>query len=111
MRRHIGVIYKGIDVISTSVAPLVGVVCFREQEVGRVIDSWLGVGVCCVGSSEGEVEGSSWVLWLDGTTDGELGTLQHRQPLLLALRNPLYGGEERNVWLKQRICKKTNVIG
>ena len=76
-----------------------------------MIDSWQGVGVCCVGSSEGEVEGASWVLWLDGTDDGELETLQHRQPLLLAIRNPLYGGGEADVWLKQRICRKTKVIG
>ena len=98
------------DLINTAVVSLVGVVCCRKQEVGRVIDSWLGVGVCCGGSSEGEVEGACWVLWLDGTADGEVGTLQHLQPLLLALRNPVYGGEG-DVRLKQQICIKTEVIG
>ncbi|KAF3839038.1 hypothetical protein F7725_017755 [Dissostichus mawsoni] len=29
------------DVINTAVASLVGGLCSREQEVGRVIDSWL----------------------------------------------------------------------
>ena len=62
---------KNIDVVNTAVVPLVGVVCCRKQEVGRVIDSWLGVVVCCVGSSEGELEGASWVLWLDGAAHGE----------------------------------------
>ena len=57
--------------INTSVVPLVGVVCCRKQEVGRVIDSWLGV----VGSSGGEVEGASCILWLDGAADDEAGTL------------------------------------
>ena len=99
------------DVINTAVVSLVGVVCCRKQEVGRVIDSWLGVGVCCVGSSEGEVEGSSWVLWLDGTDDGEVETLNLLKPLLLALRNPKYGGKEANVRLKQQICNKTEMIG
>ena len=54
------------------------VCCVRISEVYcRVSDSWLGVGVCCVGSSEGEVEESSWILWLDGTDDGETGTSEH----------------------------------
>ena len=64
-----------------------------------VIDSCLGVGVCCVVSSEGELEGASWVLCLDGTPDGEGGTLHHLLPLLLALRNPLHGGDEGDGWL------------
>ena len=110
MRRHIGVVYNHIDVISTSVAPLVGVVCFVKQEVGRVIDSWLGVVVCCVGSREGEVEGTSCVLWLDGAADGEVGTFQHLLPLLLPLGNPIYSGEYADVWLEQQICKKTRMI-
>ena len=60
-----------------------------------MIDSCLG---------EGEVEGASWVLWLDGAADGEAGTLHHLLPLLLALRNLLYGGEEADDWLKEQIC-------
>ena len=76
-----------------------------------VIDSWLDVGVCGVGSSEGEVEVASWVLWSDGAADGEVVTLHHLQPLLLALRNPLNGVYEGDVWLKQHICNKTEVIG
>ena len=93
--------------INTAVVPLVGEVCYRKQEVGMVIDSWLGVVVCCVGSSEGEVEGASWVLWLDGAADGETVTLHHLWPLMLALRNPVHGGgEEGDVWIKWQICKK-----
>ena len=65
-----------------------------------MIDSWLDVGVCGVGSSEGEVEVASWVLWLDGAADGEAGTLYHLQPLLLALRNPVNGAYEGDDWLK-----------
>ena len=68
---------RNIDVINTAVVPLVGVVCFRKQEVSRVIDSGQGVGVCCVGSSEVEVEGASRVLWLDGAADGEAGNLKN----------------------------------
>ena len=34
---------ENVDVINTAVVPSVGVVCGREQEVGRVIDSWQGV--------------------------------------------------------------------
>ena len=47
----------------------------------------MGVGVHCVGSSEGEVEEASWVLWPDGACDAEAKTLHHLQPLLLAFRN------------------------
>ena len=107
MREHIGVIYNNIDVISTAVIPLMRVICFRIREVGRVIDSWLGVVVCCVGSSEGEVEEASCILWLDGTADGEVGTFPHLMPLLLPLRSPVYSGEYSDVWLKQEICNKT----
>ena len=42
-----------------------------------VIDSRLDVGVCGVGSSEGEVEVASWVLWSDGAADCEVVTLHH----------------------------------
>ena len=118
MRQHIGVIYNNTDVINTSVAPLVGVVCIRVGEVGRVIDSWLGVVVCGVGSSEGEVEGASCVLRPDGADDAEVGTLQHLLPLLLPRRNPVCSGEplllprrdpvcsggRADVWLEQQIC-------
>ena len=102
---------RDIEVINTAVVALVGVVCFRKQEVSRVIDSCQGVGVCGVGSSEGEVEGTSRVLWLGGAGDGEVGTLHHLQPLLLALRNPVNRVDHGDVWLKQHICKKTEVIG
>ena len=105
---------KNMDVINTAVIPLVGGVRCRKQEVGKqevvkVTDSWLGVVVCRVGSSEGEVERASWILWLDGATDGEVGTLHYLQPLLLSLRNPIYGGEEGDVWLKQQICNKIKI--
>ena len=85
--------FRNIGVINTAVVPLVGVVCFRKQEVSRVIDSCQGVGVCCVGSSEGEVEGTSRVLWLGGARDGEVGTLHH------LLRIPVDGGEYCDVWI------------
>ena len=40
---------RNTDVINTTVVPLVGVaVGHGKQEVGRVIDSLLDVGVCCV---------------------------------------------------------------
>lgn len=39
------VMRKNIEVINTSVASVVGGLCSRKQEVGRVIDSWLGVVV------------------------------------------------------------------
>ena len=71
-----------------------------------MIDSRQDVCVCGVGSSEGEVEGASWVLWLDGASDGETGTLHHPLPLLLALGNPLHGGEEADGWLRQQICEE-----
>ena len=71
-----------------------------------MINSGLGVGVCCVGSGEGEVEVASWVLWLDGASDGEAGTIEHLQSLLLALGNPVHGGYKGDDWLKQQICNK-----
>ena len=99
-----------VDVIHTAVVPLVGVVCGRIQEVGRVIDSWLGVAACCVGSSEGEGEDTSWVLWLDGAGDGEVVTLHHPWPLMLAPRKPVHeGGGEADVWIHGQICNKTEV--
>ena len=55
----------------------------------------LGVGVHCVGSSEGEVEEASWVLWLDGAPDAEAETLDHLQPLLLAFRNGVHKDRQR----------------
>ena len=60
-----------VDLINTAVVSLVGVVCSREEEVGRVIDSWAGASQGCVGAGEGEVEGASWDLWLDGAGDIE----------------------------------------
>ena len=62
--------------------------------------------MCCVGSSEGEVEGASWVLWSDGAADGEVVTLHHLQPLLLALRDTTNGVYKGDVWLKQHICNR-----
>ncbi|KAF3857660.1 hypothetical protein F7725_010861, partial [Dissostichus mawsoni] len=55
------------QVINTAVVSLVGGLCSREQEVGAVIDSWLGVVV----SGGAEQEGASWVLRLDGAADAE----------------------------------------
>lgn len=92
---------KNMDVINAAVVSLVGGLCSRKQEVGRVIDSWLGVVGCCVGGGEGELEGASWVLWLDGAADGEAGAPGHMKPLLLGLRDPVHGGH-RDVWLNQQ---------
>ena len=84
-----------------------------------MIDSWQDVGVCCVvtavvslvgvvcfivigSSSEGEVEGASWVLWLDGASDGEVG---EAEDLLLDPQDPVDGGGHRDVGLRQQVCK------
>ncbi|KAF3856153.1 hypothetical protein F7725_016876 [Dissostichus mawsoni] len=56
----------------------------REQEVGAVIDSWLGVVV----SGGAEQEGASWVLRLDGAADAEGGASEHLEPLLLGPGDP-----------------------
>lgn len=68
---------ENVEVINTAVVSLVGGLCCRKLEGGRVIDSWLGVVVCCVGGDEGELEGASWVLWLDGADDGEIRAHQY----------------------------------
>ena len=68
---------NNVEVINTAVVSLVGGLCSRKQEGCGVIDSWLGVVVRCVGGGEGELEGASWVLWLDGAADGEVGAHQH----------------------------------
>ena len=60
------------EIVNTAVVSLVGGVGCRKQEAGRVIDSWQGVGVSGVVSSEGEVEGASWVMKSDGAADGEV---------------------------------------
>ena len=97
---------ENVDFINTAVVPLVGVVCSRKQEVGRVIDSCEGVSQGCVGASEGEVEGASWVLWLDGAGDGEAVVPEHLQPLLLVLGDPQHGGRQGDTGLEQDICKQ-----
>ena len=102
---------KNIDAINTAVASLVGGVCSRKQEVSRVIDSWLGVVVCCVGGGEGELEGASWVLRLDGAADGEAGAPVHLKPLLLGLGDPVHGRRHRDDWLNQQVCKHREMIG
>ncbi|KAF3850503.1 hypothetical protein F7725_012275 [Dissostichus mawsoni] len=61
-----------------------GRLCSREQEVGRVIDSWLGVV-----SGGAQQEGASWVLRLDGANDAEGGASEHLEPLLLGPGDPL----------------------
>ncbi len=96
---------KNIDVISTAVASLVGGLCSKKQEVGRVIESWQSVVVCCVGGGEGELEGASWVLWLDGASDGEGGALEYLKLLLLGLRDTIHGGGHRDVGLNQQVYK------
>ena len=105
------VMRKNIDVINTAVASLVGGLCSRKQEVGGVIDSWLGVVECWGGGGEVELEGASWVLWLDGAADGEGWAPEHVKPLLLGLGDPVHGGGPRDVGLKQQVCKHREMIG
>ena len=102
---------KNIDAINTAVVSLVGGVCSRKQEVSRVIDSWLGVVVCCVGGGEGELEGASWVLRLDGAAEGEVGAPENLKLLLLGPGDPVHGRIHRDVWLKQQVCKYRERIG
>ena len=102
---------KNKDVINTAVASLVGGLCSRKQEVGGVIDSWLGVVECWGGGGEVELEGASWVLWLDGAADGEGGAPEHVKPLLLGLGDPVHRGGPRDVGLKQQVCKHREMIG
>lgn len=61
------------DVINTTVVPLVAMVCSRKQEVGSVIDSFLGVSVCCFTNGEHKLRKASWILWFNGAADGEVG--------------------------------------
>ncbi len=56
-------------VINTAVVPLVGLICSSKHEVGRVIDSWLGVAVVLTEASEDEAEVTSGVLWFDRAVD------------------------------------------
>ena len=93
---------KFLEVINTDVAALMGELCSRKQEVGRVIDSRLCVVVCCAGGGEGELEGASQVLWQDGAADVEGGALGHLEPLLLGLGDPVLGGGHRDVGQKQQ---------
>ncbi|KAF3855951.1 hypothetical protein F7725_016674 [Dissostichus mawsoni] len=56
----------------------------REQEVGAVIDSWLGVVV----SGGAEQEGASWVLRLDGAAELKVEPLNTWNPCCWARRPP-----------------------
>lgn len=95
---------ENIDVINTAVVPLVGVVCSREQEMGRVIDSWQGVVLCSVEGAEDKLEGTSLVLRFDGACDGEVGPHEHLKLLLLGLGDLISVGRGGDVWLSQHIC-------
>lgn len=86
---------ENLDVINTAVVPLVAMVCIRKQEVGGVIDSFLGVDLCCVRGGEGELERASWVLWFNGAAYGEVRRLV----------DPVDGGRDGDRWLKQQICR------
>ena len=99
------VIGENIEVINTAVLPSLGGLCSREQEVGRVIDSWQGVVLWCSWGGQNKLEGASWVLWQDGAADGEAGAHEHLNPLLIGLRNPVNEGSEGDVWLSQKICQ------
>ena len=75
-------------------------VCRREQEVGCVIYSLLGVAVFCVGGGEGELERASWVLWFNGAADGEVGELIKH----------IGGGSDGDHRLQQQICKDKGLV-
>lgn len=102
-----GEVMRGdIDVINTCVVSMMGGRCSRKQEVSKVIDSWLGVVVCCVGGGEDELEGASWNLWVDGAADCEAGASEHLKPLLLDLGDPVYVDDW---WRHLLICKHRRV--
>ncbi len=90
--------------INTAVISLVGTVCSREQEMGRVIDSWQSVVLCSVVGDEDKLEGTSLVLWFDRARDGEVGAHGHLKPLLLGLGDLIGVGRGGDVWLSQQIC-------
>ena len=94
--------------INAAVASLVGRLCSRKQEVGRVIDSQLvGVVACCVGGGEGKLEGASGVLRLDGASDSEGGAPEH---LLLGVRGPIHRGGNRDLGQNQQVCQHKDVM-
>ncbi len=95
---------ENTDAINTAVVPYVGVVSSKEQEVGRVIESWQGVVLGCTGGGEDKLEGTPFVLRCDRANDGEVGAYEHPEPLLLGLENPRSGGRGVDVWLSQEIC-------
>lgn len=86
------------DVINTSVIPLVGVVSSREQEIGRVIDSWQGVVLSSTGGSKEQLEGSSLVLWFSRTCDGEVRAHEDLHQPLLGLGVSIHS-RQGDVWL------------
>lgn len=102
--------WQSMYVIKTAVTSLVGGVCCMKQEVGRVIDSCLGVVVWCVGGSERELEEASRVLWLNGAADVEAGASKNLKPMLLGFRHHIHGGRHRDDWLNQHFCKHTQTM-
>lgn len=101
------VLGENMDVINTAVAPLVGVVRSREQEMSGVVDGWQGVVLCCAGGGEDQLEGTPLVLWFNRACDGEVGAHEHLKLLPLGLGDPVSGGGGGDVWLGQKTCSKT----
>lgn len=98
---------KHVNVINTAVVSLVGVIGIRNQEGGRVIDGWLVVVVRCASGREVEPEEASWILWLDGATDGEVGAHEDTWiPQLMGQGNPMLGRGHGDVWLNQQVCQQ-----
>ena len=93
--------------INTGVVPIVGGASVSKQEVGGVIDSCQGEVERLLGVGD-ELEGASWVLWLDRACDGEGGAQEQPEPLLVDLRDPVRQGD---VWLRQQTCPHTDMIG
>ena len=80
-----------------------GVAWGRQQEAGGVIDGRQGAVQRLLGVGD-QLEGASWVLWLDGACDGEVGAHEQPEPLLVDLKDPVRQGD---VWLRQQICPHT----
>lgn len=95
---------ENVDAINAAVLPLVGAVCSREQEAGRVIGGRLGVVLRRIGGGEDELEGTSRVLWFDRARDGKVGANEHLKPLLLGLGDPVSGGRGGDGRVSEQIC-------
>ena len=65
-----------------------------------MVDSWEGVVQGGVEAVEGEMEGSSWILWLDAAGDAKGEALKNLRPLLLAFGDPVHRGRQQDCRLE-----------